>query len=737
MESINVRVINPSEIDNLRMKVNEILATNMRDNCTGTRVSKTWTSTLIDQAYTASISGSPGRQRELERLIFTGNTFSCRAAKDILQSIMYSKRTHALPGFDKDMGDNSFYHLAEIQYNELLTAIEVCKWLLVQECVVTSSDFATVLSALSQAEFVKEHWGRLDDSLSDWANTYCRLCEIFALALDSVNVLDDMPDFVKACWYFRKFKSDDVIDRVTHYMAEREFVYDTNTNGISDDVAPAVLSRMVDIIDNSYLFNSANKQTPIVGKFQPVPKDWSKNRGVCMQTNVSKFESLALDQCLRAALHEVYSDGIDFINQESQQHRCWDFNWKSVDSSDSSDRQHMLLIACLYVRKGSNLFRDIYYSRPSIITYGTEGIPVLGLGGMGAPIVFSIQTHVCYLLPHVASYAHYGKRKRNVKSAAYGDDIEVRGVDFDVLFPFMEALGMQPNVDKSFDNDCFRESCGCWVYKDAGGYMADVTPVFWPRKEFSYASQNDFVRIIVSLIEHGNSLRRHGYSEAAQAVGEFIYSKVSLPNHSDVGSIIRLPVDLHFNQWGSTSHWSEVRGTVLEDQSHWRIQESEISNVEWTAQLNHIGQLVKKDDYSITLGQTFVISGDYLLMRNVTGHISRVYERRVTGDWCLTTLRGVKLGADSHLATVTLNERRKALINEWLMHNSLVKSTEAYRHYHVDKQPYISESERIIKALFEDTTSTSIRNLKRLPSEIRFESDYYEFHFAKRDNLGN
>lgn len=707
VDSINVRSIAQKELDRLRDEVNECLMAHVAP-------------------FSAQLAGNRmTRTSGYEEIVTSSGQLTGQEAKDWMQTLNYSKRAKASSEYTDSFKDQAFSHLSDIQleeYNTLHLVIgDMCQYPEHLTCDFT--EFTKLVGDLTLAQ-----WVNTAKDLKNFAISYRRMCRVFVEWLDTFNAPPRRPcsDFTWNCWYFRQFKSEKLLARVNELFVNREFEYTTNVNGIYDDVPKAVLSRMFNLFETSYLFGNEVPEV-CVGRFLPVPKNCDKDRGVCMQPNASKFESLALDQCLRSALHESYPECVNFVDQSFQQNKCWDLTNYTVDSSDSSDRQHMLLQATLFVNN-SNLFELLYDSRPQIIEYNDVAIPVLGLGGMGAPTVFSMQTYLCFVLPHAAKLRYPRlSGMQQVHSSAFGDDIQVSGISLDVLFHFMRGLGMQPNITKSFDNSYFRESCGTWVYH-GGKEPTDVTPVFWPRKELRLSTQDELCRTILSLCEHGSNLRRHGYGDAAKIVARFIYSKVDLPNLTDTWSTVKLPADTHMNPWQEVSNWTCLAQVPSAGRVSKKVRE-EIDAFKAKA----------KEEGVIKLGDTFKLSQDYLALLGVSGEIRALYRANPLGEYELTILWGVDIAPQQPVrVSPHYTASEISLYNEWMYHNALVRHSEGYRNYHINGEPvdyWLADWERKINQLFQPHEVVTLRQLCKIPSDIHFVRYISEYSFSKKENF--
>lgn len=110
----------------------------------------------------------------------------------------------------------------------------------------------------------------------------------------------------------------------------------------------------------------------------------------------------------------------------------------------------------------------------------------------------------------------------------YNDDTIVPSCLAELVLQFGEAIGLEPNMKKTFftTENLFRESCG-------GEYFQGVslTPYYWPRTEVSGKKRNDFVQYYDTLVSVQH--RIYGYRKAAtyfELCLRAIYPKITYSN---------------------------------------------------------------------------------------------------------------------------------------------------------------------------------------------------------------
>jgi hypothetical protein len=152
--------------------------------------------------------------------------------------------------------------------------------------------------------------------------------------------------------------------------------------------------------------------------------------------------------------------------------------WCTIDLVSASDRLSLELCRNVLPRDWYNWFyaistRESSYQKLSI---GLEMMSTMGNG-----FTFPLQTLIfaalvkAVLVLNGRDSQRYNPRSRKVvpEYSIYGDDIICRRSIYPEVVRALEALGLEPNLKKSFSEGFFRESCG-GDYFD--GY--DVRPVF-------------------------------------------------------------------------------------------------------------------------------------------------------------------------------------------------------------------------------------------------------------------
>lgn len=190
-------------------------------------------------------------------------------------------------------------------------------------------------------------------------------------------------------------------------------------------------------------------------RFTSVPKDSTKNRGICIEPSVNLFLQLGIGQTIRNGLRRV---GIDLDHGQllHRQVACTaslSGEKATIDLSRASDTVCKNLVKLLLPSQWYSLL-DTLRSRWTFIpdTTGDDGKWVLleKFSSMGNGFTFELETLIFYALAKVCGD----------EPLVYGDDIIVGADCAENVIKCLQYFGFTPNKQKSFLEGNFRESCG-------------------------------------------------------------------------------------------------------------------------------------------------------------------------------------------------------------------------------------------------------------------------------------
>lgn len=184
----------------------------------------------------------------------------------------------------------------------------------------------------------------------------------------------------------------------------------------------------------------------------------------------------------------MLKDTISFRDQTLSAHAALrgsvDGSLSTIDLSSASDRLSCWLVERMF-RVNTPLLTRLHACRTRWLTYKNdrgqkEYIRLNKFAPMGSAVTFPVQS-IIYAIVAIGSLLIQDELKvtsRSVKAAArqvrvFGDDIIVPRRAHKYTVKYLEALGLRVNLDKTFEDGNFRESCGMDAW--AG---VDVTPPY-------------------------------------------------------------------------------------------------------------------------------------------------------------------------------------------------------------------------------------------------------------------
>lgn len=196
-------------------------------------------------------------------------------------------------------------------------------------------------------------------------------------------------------------------------------------------------------------------------RFTTVPKDSSKDRGICIEPGLNIWAQLSVGSAIRQRLRNV---GID-LNRNQQLHRelaraaSLSGRSSTIDLSNASDTVSYRLVKLLLPSDWFAVL-DLMRSPLTEMKIGKgrkqkkRWVHLQKFSSMGNGYTFELETLIFAAL----CYAVGGKVGKDTH--VYGDDIIVpSGITRDVL-AILRFCGFTPNERKTFVSSAFRESCG-------------------------------------------------------------------------------------------------------------------------------------------------------------------------------------------------------------------------------------------------------------------------------------
>ncbi len=255
-------------------------------------------------------------------------------------------------------------------------------------------------------------------------------------------------------------------------------------------------------------------------------------------------------------------------NRELASRASLDRSLATLDLSEASDRVLNKLVIDLLHR--NPLFSEAVQATRSTracvpLRNGSVTVNLEKFASMGSALCFPMEAMVFLTLTFLAIEKELAEpltpkivKSLRGKIRVYGDDIIVPTEYVSSVIDCLHAFGAKVNVNKSFWNGNFRESCG-------GDYYAshDVTPV---RCRNKFPRNRHDVSEVISLVE----LRNHMYKRGLWATARYLDEKIGkvLPYYPVVLDTSPVLGRLSFlgyaeERWDERLHRSLVKGYVV------------------------------------------------------------------------------------------------------------------------------------------------------------------------------
>lgn len=230
-------------------------------------------------------------------------------------------------------------------------------------------------------------------------------------------------------------------------------------------------------------FLSVRDELPVRVVF--VPKTLTAPRVIAIEPSHVQYMQQSLKDHVYKVLegHPLTKHSIRFSRQDVNQRLAYDSSkdrrLATLDLKDASDRVHLHLVQRIF--KTSGLLEHLEDARSLHATLPNgKNIVLTKYASMGSALCFPVEAMVFYTLIQCAMHQLDGKRptSRSIRNYSrkidiYGDDIIVPVYYADVVVKYLESYALRVNVNKSFKNSHFRESCGADYYNGT-----PVNPVY-------------------------------------------------------------------------------------------------------------------------------------------------------------------------------------------------------------------------------------------------------------------
>jgi hypothetical protein len=227
-------------------------------------------------------------------------------------------------------------------------------------------------------------------------------------------------------------------------------------------------------------------------RFSTVPKNNSVDRPI----NLEPFGNMVVQRSIGTALRSVLArEGLD-LDHTADVHRIRisDSTVATIDLKNASDSISLALCRSILPKN----FMSLLEKARSEFLLGPDGLayPMKKISSMGNGFTFELMTMILYALCQTL----------DDKSSVFGDDIIIIKTVAPQIIRLLNEVGFVVNVEKSFIDGPFRESCGA-NYHDDSGYVKSFD-FHWPATIHDCCTLFNKVSILADGYPSFESLRR-------------------------------------------------------------------------------------------------------------------------------------------------------------------------------------------------------------------------------------
>lgn len=209
--------------------------------------------------------------------------------------------------------------------------------------------------------------------------------------------------------------------------------------------------------------NEGGPRTTWGSKMLTVPKNYKTDRTICVEPDLNMYVQKGIGAYIRQKLRKV---GIDLSSQEPNRNGARDASLATIDFSMASDSVSQGLVRYLLPPAWVDL---ITQTRSEFTVLPDKTLHRLSkVSSMGNGFTFELETLIFWSL----AAAIVPKEDRH-RILVYGDDVLIPVEHAADYIELCRKAGFSTNVEKTFVDGPFRESCGIHIHS---GF--DVTPFY-------------------------------------------------------------------------------------------------------------------------------------------------------------------------------------------------------------------------------------------------------------------
>lgn len=194
-------------------------------------------------------------------------------------------------------------------------------------------------------------------------------------------------------------------------------------------------------------------------RFTTVPKDSTKDRGICIEPSINLFYQKAIGAVMRQKLRNV---GIDLGLGQDRNGKLAGIGSKTgafatIDLSSASDTVSYALVRHLLPK---SWFRILCSTRSPTTEIEGEVVLLEKFSSMGNGFTFELETLIFTAIAAEVMDSSGVVPQIGHNVLCYGDDIIVPSSVSSTVLSALSFCGFKPNPKKTFHTTYFRESCG-------------------------------------------------------------------------------------------------------------------------------------------------------------------------------------------------------------------------------------------------------------------------------------
>lgn len=195
-------------------------------------------------------------------------------------------------------------------------------------------------------------------------------------------------------------------------------------------------------------------------KYASVPKTAETDRSIAIEPALNVYLQLGVDRIIRSRLKKRWHYNLNSqeLNQELALEGSLADLLATLDLKGASETVTLMVCLLLLPEGWYDLLTDL---RSEYIRIDKDVLPLHKMSAMGNGFTFALESLIFASLVRCAM-----RRTKSIgRTAVYGDDLIVPKTAVEYLLTLLNVAGFTVNIEKSFTEGPFRESCGKDYYR--------------------------------------------------------------------------------------------------------------------------------------------------------------------------------------------------------------------------------------------------------------------------------